>query len=149
MRRNAEGIGDTIKKSEHCSVIDCFRNLFLFPACVAELLHMLRGCLVSGFRNQLYIFQKGALTRTETSLFKIAVEDRFHALICGSLNTQEVSMAVESIWATIQVRDMTGNHFFVPSRDMSFRKMNGVRELNYLAQEIWSMENPVGCVLSH
>jgi len=47
-------------------------------------------------------------------------------------------MAVQSIWTTIQVRDMAGYHFFVPPRQMSFRKMNSVGELDYLAKKIGS-----------
>ena len=126
MRRNTESIGDTVKESKHGRDVHRLGNLFFLPAYIAELLRVLGRGLVSSFRDQLYIFQKCALTRTETGLVKIALEDCFYALISGSLNTQEVSMTVQSIRATIQVRDVAGNHFFMAPRQMPFRKMNGV-----------------------
>src|SRR6266567_8417267 len=110
--RNAKGIGDTVEESEHRNHIHRLGNLFFLPAYIAELLHVLGSCFVSSFRDQLYIFQKRTLTGTETSLVKIALKDCFHALICGSLNTQEVSMTVQSIRTTIQERDVAGNHLF-------------------------------------
>ena len=57
-------------------------------------------------------------------------------MIIGSLNTQEVSEAVQSIRAPVQIRDVTGNHFLVPSRKMAFGKMYGVGEVDDLPQEI-------------
>ena len=126
MGRNTKGICDTIEEGEHGRDVHCLGNLFLFPTDLSELLHVLGCGFVSSFRDQLYIFQKCALTRTETSLVKIALKDCFYALICGSLNTQEVSVTVQSIWATIQERDVAGNHLFVPPRQVSFRKMDCV-----------------------
>jgi hypothetical protein len=72
----------------------------------------------------------------QARLIQLALENCRCALIGCSLNPQEVGVAVQSIWAPVQVRDVARDHFFVPSREMSFRKMNSVRELNYLAQEI-------------
>jgi hypothetical protein len=124
--RNAKGICDTIEEGKHGRDVHCLGNLFLFPTDLSELLHVLRRGFVSSFRDQLYILQKGALGVTETGFIKLTLEDCFYALICGSLNTQEVSVTVQSIWATIQERDVAGNHLFMPPRQMTFRKMNRV-----------------------
>ena len=126
MRRNAEGIGDAVKESEHCRDIYCLGNLFLLPAHVAERLYILRGRLVSSFGDQLDEIQQRPLRGSETRFLKLAFDDRPYALIIGSLNTQEVSVAVQSIWATIQVRDVAGNHFFMPPRQVPFGEMNSV-----------------------
>jgi hypothetical protein len=124
--RNAEGIGDTVKESKHGRDVHRLGNLFLFPTDSSKLLHVFGCGLVSSFRDQLYIFQECALTRNEASFIKLSAEDCFYASICGSLNPQEVGVTVQSIWATIQVRDVAGNHLFVPPRQMPFRKMDCV-----------------------
>jgi len=124
--RNAKGIGDTIKECEHRSDIDCLSNLGLFPTDISELLHVLGRGFVSSFRDQLYILQKGAFAVAKASIVKLAAQDCFYALICGSLNPQEVSMTVQSIRTTIQVRDVAGNHLFVPPRQMAFREMDSI-----------------------
>ena len=80
--------------------------------------------------------QKDALAITEAGTLKLSLENCLYALICGSLNPQEVGMAVQSIWASIQVRDMTSNHLLVPAREVAFGKMQGIGELNHLSQEI-------------
>ena len=45
-------------------------------------------------------------------------------------------MAVQSIRAPVQVGDITRDHLLVPSRKMSLGKMDGVGELDHLAEEI-------------
>ncbi len=122
--RNPKGICDAVKEGEHCSDIHCLGNLFFLPAYVAELLHILHGCFVCRFRNQLHVLQQSPLARSEAGFVKFALDDCLYALICGSLNTQEVSMAVESIRTAVQVRNVAGNHFFMPPRQMSLRKVN-------------------------
>ena len=46
-------------------------------------------------------------------------------------------MTVQSIGATIQVRDVGGYHLLVAAGKMAFRKMDRVGEFDNLAQEIW------------
>ena len=46
-------------------------------------------------------------------------------------------MAVQSIGAAIQIRDVAGDHLLVTPRKMPLGKMDGVGEFDYLAQEIW------------
>ena len=45
-------------------------------------------------------------------------------------------MAVQSIRAAIQIRNMAGNHFLGAPRKMSFGKMDGIGKINDLPQEI-------------
>lgn len=88
------------------------------------------------FGNQLNIFHQGALCGSQSRLVEIALHDSFYALIGGSLNTQEVSMAVQSIRAVVQVRNVTSNHLLVIAGEMAFGKMNGVGKLDDLAEKV-------------
>jgi hypothetical protein len=45
-------------------------------------------------------------------------------------------MAVQSIWTPIQIRNVAGDHLLMPSREMAFGEVDGIRELDYLLQEI-------------
>ena len=45
-------------------------------------------------------------------------------------------MAVQSIRTSVQIRNVTGDHFLVPPRKVPFREMDGVGKLNYLAQKV-------------
>ena len=45
-------------------------------------------------------------------------------------------MAVQSIWTTIQVRNVAGDHLFITACEMAFRKMNRVGKLHHFAQEV-------------
>jgi hypothetical protein len=47
-------------------------------------------------------------------------------------------VAVQSIRTSIQVRDVAGDHLFVPAGEMSFGEMDGVRKLDHLTQEVWT-----------
>jgi hypothetical protein len=69
-------------------------------------------------------------------LFELAFNNCRDALIIGSLSTQEVSMAVQSIRTPVQVRHIAGNQFFMTPSEVAFREMDGVRELDYLTQEV-------------
>ena len=42
-------------------------------------------------------------------------------------------MAVQSIWAPVQIGNLTCDHFFDAPREMTFGKMNSVGKLNDLA----------------
>ena len=57
-------------------------------------------------------------------------------MVRGSLNPQEVGMAVESIGAAIEVRDVAGDHLLVAADEVAFGEVDGVGELDHLAQEI-------------
>ena len=45
-------------------------------------------------------------------------------------------MAVQSIWTSVQVRNVARDHFLVVSREMAFREMNGIGKFDYLPKEI-------------
>jgi hypothetical protein len=45
-------------------------------------------------------------------------------------------MAVQSIWAPVQVRYVTGDHLLMSPREMAFGEVDRVRELNDLLQKI-------------
>jgi len=45
-------------------------------------------------------------------------------------------MAVQSIWASIQVGNIAGDHLLIASCEMAFGEVDGIRELDYLLQEI-------------
>jgi hypothetical protein len=46
-------------------------------------------------------------------------------------------MAVQSIRAPIEKRDVAGDHLLVPPREVAFRKMDGVGKFNDLPEKIW------------
>jgi len=104
--RNAECVSDAIEKSEHCGDVDSFRNLVFFPACVPKFLHILGGRAIGGVGDQLDVIQQSSLRRSKAGLVKLAFDDGLYALIRCSLDTQEVGMAVQSIWAAIQIGDI-------------------------------------------
>jgi hypothetical protein len=76
------------------------------------------------------------LGRSQSGFVKLAMQNRLHAFFVGSLNTQEVSVAVQSIRTPVQVGNIASDHLLVAAREMPLGKMNGVRELDHLAQEI-------------
>jgi hypothetical protein len=47
-------------------------------------------------------------------------------LIVGSLNTQEVGVAVQSIRTPVQVGDVAGDHFLEAAREMAFGEVNRI-----------------------
>ena len=59
-------------------------------------------------------------------------------MIGGPLDTQEVSVAVQSIRTSIEVRDVAGDHLFVPPSKVPFGEMDGIRELDHLTQKVRS-----------
>jgi hypothetical protein len=115
LRSDAKGIGDAIEERKHGGHIHRFRNLLFFPSAITKFLHVFRGRLVSGLRHQLCIFEQQTLGRCQPSFIELAFDDCLYALICGSLNPQEVSMAVQSIRAPVQIGDVTGDHLLVSS----------------------------------
>jgi hypothetical protein len=77
-------------------------------------------------RNQFHIFEQRALGGRKARLVKLAFDDCFYTLIGCSLNPQEVGVAVQSIRAPVQIRDIAGDHLFVAARKMPFREMDRV-----------------------
>jgi hypothetical protein len=133
---NAERIRHAVEERKHCRDVNRFGNLFLVPACIAQFLNVLVGGLIGCLCYQLNIIEQSTFRGREPSLLELALENRVDALITGSLDTQEVGMAVQSIRAPVQVGDMTCNHLLVAAREMAFAEMNSVGNLKHLPQEI-------------
>ena len=76
--------------------------------------------------NEFHIFQQSALRRRESRFVKLAFDDCFYTLIGCSLNPQEVGVAVQSIRAPVQIRNVAGNHLFMSTGKMPLRKVDRV-----------------------
>ena len=85
----------------------------------------MRGA-VSGIGDQLRVVQQGAFSRSEPGFIELPFQNRINTLIVGPLNTQEVSVAVQSIRAPVQEGDVTGKHFFVAAGEMALREVDRV-----------------------
>jgi hypothetical protein len=75
---------------------------------------------------QLHIVQQGALRWRKARFVKLAFDDCSYTLIGCSLDPQEVSVAVQSIWTPVQIGDITGDHLFVAAGKISFGEMDRV-----------------------
>ena len=110
MRRNAEGIGDAIEEGEHGGDVDGLGDLVFGPAHGAEFFDIFGGGTVGRFRDELHVVQKDALRRGQAGFLQLALQYCGYGLIGGSLNTQEVGVAIQSIRATVEVGDVAGDH---------------------------------------
>jgi hypothetical protein len=77
-------------------------------------LHIFCRRAISGLADLPHIIEQHPLRGGKPRFVEFAFDDGLYALISGSLSTQEVSMAVQSIRAPVQVRNVAGNHFLVP-----------------------------------
>ena len=111
--RNTERIRDAVEESKHCRDVNRLSDLFLAPSCISQFLNVLVGGLMGCLCYQFHVIKQGTFRGREPSLLEFAFENRVDALITGSLNTQEVGMAVQSIRAPVQVGDMTRYHFLM------------------------------------
>jgi len=59
----------------------------------------------------------------------------YRLLFC-SLNTQEVSMRVQSIWTAIQIRHPARNRFFRLARQVPLGEVHGIAELHHVMQKV-------------
>ena len=136
LRRDAEGVGDAVEEGEEGRDVDSLGDLFFFPACRSEFIDILDGGAISSVRDELYIVHQGEFGPGQAGFVQLAFQDCGYAFIGCSLDTQEVGVAVQSIRAPVQEGDVTCDHLLVPAGKMSFGKMDCVRELDYLAQEV-------------
>jgi hypothetical protein len=116
LRGDTEGVRDPVEECEHGCNVDRFRNLFFFPTSIAQLLHILGGRTISGFGDQFDVIQQKALRYGKAGFVQLAFKNCGYALVRSSLNTQEVSVAVQSIGTPIEVGDIAGNHLLVTAR---------------------------------
>jgi hypothetical protein len=77
-------------------------------------------------RDQFHIIEQRAFRWSQARVVELALENGIYALIGGSLNTQEVGVAVQSIWAPVQVRNVAGDHLLVAAREVTFGEMNRI-----------------------
>jgi len=136
LRRYSEGIGHTIEERKHRDDVHRLGDLLLRPTSIAEFLHIVPCRTVSGVGYQLGIVHQSSLGRRKACFLELALEDRFDAVIIRSLNTQEVSVAVQSIRAAVQVGDVAGDHLLVAANQVAFGEVDGIGEVDDLAQEI-------------
>ena len=101
--------------------------------------------------QELYILWRGAVGRlghlgdvleqdpvcvVQPGVFEVSRDQRLYCFLFRSLNTQEVSMRVQSIRTVIQPGDPACDRFFCPASEMPFRKMHGIAEAHNVAQEV-------------
>src|SRR5580658_166057 len=138
LRRNTECVSDAIEKGEQGCDVYCLGDLFFLPAGDSQFLDIFGSRSISRARDQFHILQQRTFRSCKACFVELAFDDCRHTLIGSSLNTQEVSVAVQSIRAPVQVRDVAGDHLFVAARKMPFREMDRVSQLDDAAQEVRS-----------
>jgi len=121
---HSEGVRYPVEECEHGRDVDRFRDLIFVPASVAKFLNVFRSGAIGSISDLLDVVHQQAFGWREAGVVELAFENRAYTLVGGSLNTQEVSVAVQSIRATIDVGDIAGNHLFVAALQMSFGEMN-------------------------
>jgi hypothetical protein len=139
LRRNAEGVCHTVKEGEHRRDVHRLRNLGLTPTVLAQDLYILLGGAIRRLGHLGYIFQQCAVCSVERRLLEVARSQRLDCFLFCSLNTQEVSMRIQSIRTAIQPGDPTRNRFFCPAREVPFREVHRIAEAHNLAQKIGAM----------
>jgi hypothetical protein len=102
LRRYAKGVRDAIEEGERGNDVNGFRDLIFGPAGVAQLLNVRGGGFVGSLCDEIRVIEQGAFSGCQSRVIEFTFENRRNALIGGSLNTQEVSVAVESIRAPVQ-----------------------------------------------
>jgi hypothetical protein len=102
LRGNAEGIGDAIEEGEQGDDVHGLSDLVFGPAGGAKFFDIFGGGTVGGFGDELGVVQQSALRLGQASFIELALENGCNSLIGGSLNPQEVSVAVQSIRAAIE-----------------------------------------------
>jgi len=107
--------------------------LVFTPALVAKSLDIVNRGTVRRFGDEPGVIQESALRRSEAGFVEVTLENRGYALVIGSLNPQEVSVAVESIGTSVQVADVAGDHLLVAALEVALGEMNGVGEVHYLS----------------
>jgi hypothetical protein len=107
--------------------------LIFFPSGVAQFLHVRVGGSRRIPGDQIHVYRQSALGWRQAGFIELAFEDCCNALVGGSLSTQEVGVAVQSIWTPIQKRNVAGDHFLMAAGEMALGEMNPVGEFDDLA----------------
>ncbi len=139
LRGDAEGVGYAVEEGEHCRDVDRFSDLGLSPTALAQKLYIFRGCAIGCLGHLGDVFEQCPVGVVERCVLEVAFDQCLYCFLFCSLNTQEVSMRVESIGTAIQPGDPAGDRLLCPSREMAFREVDRVAEAHHLAQKIWAV----------
>lgn len=101
LRRNAEGVGDTVEEREHCGDVYGLGDLRLRPTRVAKLLNLFGRCARCRFGHFLNVIEQEALCDAKSGVVEVTFGDGCYCLVLCSLDTQEVGMRVQSIRAPV------------------------------------------------
>ena len=134
--RDSESISDPIEEGKHGRDVDRFGDLIFAPSRIAQSLHVLGRGAGGGLRNKLHVFKQCSFSRGQSCVFELPFENCRYTLITGSLDTQEVGVAIQSIRAPVQIGDVAGNHLLVAASQMAFGEVDGIREIDYLPKEV-------------
>ena len=139
LRRNAESVCYAVKEGEHRRDVHRLGNLGLTPTVLTQDLYIFRGRAIRRLGHLGDIFQQCAVCIVERRLLEVARSQRLDCFLFCSLNTQEVSMRIQSIRTAIQPGDPAGDRFFCPAREVPFREVDRIAEAHNLAQKIGAM----------
>jgi hypothetical protein len=106
---------------------------------IAKQLYVFRSGAICRLSHLGYIVQQGPLGWSQSRIIEDAMGQRLNRSLFCSLNTQEVSMRIQSIRASVEPRDPTGDALLGAAIQMTLRKMDGVAEPDHFAQEIGPM----------
>jgi hypothetical protein len=106
---------------------------------IAQRLHVVIGGAIGCFRYPGHVLEECAFRRAQTRIFQIAIRDGLYRFFFCSLNTQEVCMRVQSIWAAIEPRHPARDRFLGFPVEVTLRKMNRVAEFHHFAQKVRAM----------
>jgi hypothetical protein len=101
LRRHSECVGHAIEKREHSDDVNSFGDLVFAPTMVAKFLDIFSRRAIRRFGDEFGVLQQRALGVGEAGVIELAFQNCRYALIIGSLNTQEVSMTIQSIWTAV------------------------------------------------
>jgi hypothetical protein len=113
LRWDAKGISNAIEEREERSDVDRLGNLILAPSCIAQFLDVFVSRPVCGSSDEFDVIHERTLGCSQAGFIELAFENCCNTFVIGSLNTQEEGMAVQSIWAAVQVGDIAGDHLLV------------------------------------
>jgi hypothetical protein len=139
LRRNAEGVCYAVEEGEHRRDVYRLGNLGLTPTVLAQDLYILRGRPIRRLSHLGDIFEQRTVGVVKRRVLEVARNQRLDCFLFCSLNPQEVSMRIQSIWTAIQPGDPAGDRFFGSAREMPFGKVHGVTKAHHLAQKIRAM----------
>jgi hypothetical protein len=101
LRRHAKGVRDSIEESEQGDDVNRLCDLIFGPAGVSQFLDIRSGGVVSSRCDEFRVIEQCAFSGRQSRLIELSLQNRCNASIGGSLDTQEVGVAVQSIRAPV------------------------------------------------